>query len=436
MTELMTPALLLATVPVVGAILGLATWRKPEALRVTLLIATMASLASIGWSAGQLPAQAAPLALLSLLPLLAFASLLGQPLHRSNRTAWLLTLVFLGLALGSLASEAHLAWIFRMCLLGLIGLTLLFGPRQARLVAWWGIGTLAVGVMSAAGALAAAPPVAALGAALACAVAFPLPPFHKGYVAALIALPGNLPAFLALALPAVGAHGLLTVLPQLPPSLQEATGWLAAAGSLYGSLRALAQARATSVVTYGGLAFLSIAWWYLAATHSVSSYTIVYVSAVGLATGGLLLASSALRARFGEIGLRALSGLAQPMPRFAVIFSLLALAALGLPPFGVYAGFLGMLLAPSLTWSAGLIVPLVAWLLASWYLFDLVQGLLFGRLATEHRPHEDLRGPELASLAVVLALLTMMGLLPSRLFTLGPTQSQRTVVMEAPKWTR
>jgi NADH-quinone oxidoreductase subunit M len=258
-------------------------------------------------------------------------------------------------------------------------------------------------------------------------------PFHKSYVAALTGLPGNLPAFLAVLLPVVGFHELLILLPQLRNLLSEAMAVLALVGMVYGSLKALTQHRAASVVAYGSLAFFSILWWYLATTRTALPETVVYLSAVGLATSGLLLAWYVLRARYGEIGLRAVTGLAQPMPRFAVALSLLALAALGVPPFGVYSGFIGMLLAPSFALSGGLIVVLIVWLTASWYFFDLAQGLLFGRQRPERR-HEDLCGAELASLAIVLVLLVALGVMPSRLFHPEAANLQRTVGMESSAW--
>jgi NADH-quinone oxidoreductase subunit M len=204
---------------------------------------------------------------------------------------------------------------------------------------------------------------------------------------------------------------------------------------VYGSLKALTQSRAASVVTYGSLAFLSILWWDLAATRTASPETVVYLSAVGLATSGLLLARYALRARYGEIDLRALTGLAERMPRFAVAMSLLTVAALGLPPFGVFSGFMGMLLAPSLSLSGGLAVILIVWLCASWYSFDLAHGLLFGRQRHEFQ-HEDLRASELASLAIVLAFLVALGVMPARLFDAEPASLQRAVGMEPPAWTK
>jgi NADH-quinone oxidoreductase subunit M len=432
MTTMMTASLLLVATPVVAATLGLFIWSKPQALKVSLLLAAMVSLDTIALSSGRLPAQAATVPLLALLPLVAFVTLLGQPAHRSLCAAWLLTLLLLGLGLGVLACEAPLSLIFFLLLLALIGLMLFHYRHQTGLDAWWGIATVGLGMLGVIIAMTVGPPVSSIAFAVACAIALPLVPFHKGYVVALTGLPGNLPAFLALLLPVIGFHGLLTVLPQIPNAPAEAVVIFALAGMLYGSLKALTQSRAASVVAYGSLAFFSILWWYLVTTWTAAPQTVVYLSAVGLATSGLLLAWYALRARYGDIGFRALSGLAEPMPRFAIALSLLALAALGLPPFGVFSGFIGMLLASSSSLSGGLVVVLIAWLTASWYLFDLAHGLLFGRPRPDHR-HEDLRAPELASLAIVLVLLVALGVMPARFFDPGPA-SPPAVGMELPAW--
>lgn len=433
MSERLTADLVLAAVPVVGAIGGLALRRQPDLLKVWLLLATMTSLGAIGWLSGRLPAQAAALPLLALPPIMAFLSLLGQPLHRANGAAWILTLLLLGSALGVLDSAPSQSMMFLLFLLALVGAMLWWYQRPTKLEAWSAVGTVALGMLMVTVALLA-PPLSAAALALACAVVLPLPPFHKAYLAALTSLPGNLPAFLALLLPIIGFHVLLTTLPLLSDAVLQTAWMLALGGSLYASLRALTQSRAAAVIAYGAVAFLSIFWWYLAETRAAAPHAVVYLSAVGLATGGLLLAAYVLRTRFGEISFRGLSGLAQPMPRLAVVLSLLALAALGLPPFGVFAGFLGMLLAPSFTWSAGLLIILLAWLAASWYLFELVQGLLFGRPQAQRR-HEDLADPEFAALALILVLLVTLGVLPSRLFEVG-TATQRTVVMEPRAWNR
>ncbi|HKN85931.1 MAG TPA: proton-conducting transporter membrane subunit [Nitrospiraceae bacterium] len=438
MTAQSTAPLVLIAVPILTALFGLFMWRSLQPLKIWLLIASVVSLGTIVWAAGALPAHSGGVFLLSLLPVMAFVTLLGQPLHAGNAPAWLLTLLLTGLGFGALASATAVSLVCFLLLLAVVGLILFHYRARSGSDAWWGIGTLGLGVISVGVALIGVPSVSVVAFTVACAVAFPLVPFHKGYTSALTGLPGNLPSFLALLLPVIGFHGLTAVLPLSQDALTEAVGVLALLGTLYGSLKALVQSRAASVVAYGSLAFLSILWWALVIMRDAGPQTVVYLSAVSLATSGLLIAWYMLRARYGEIGLRALSGLAEPMPRFAIAVSLLAFAAIGLPPFGVFSGFMGLLLAPTFTWTGGLIVIIIAWLSASWYLFDLVQGLLFGRCQTERR-HEDLGEAELTSLAIVLVLLVALGVMPTRLFDVKghePGTDQRTAVMEFRAWNK
>jgi NADH-quinone oxidoreductase subunit M len=155
-------------------------------------------------------------------------------------------------------------------------------------------------------------------------------------------------------------------------------------------------------------------WWAVAVTGAAGAQSAIFLSAVCLATSGLLLAWHAVRARFGDVDLRALGGMVYEMPRFSTLLCLLALAALGFPPFGVFAGLLGMLFDPSFRPSAGLAVVLFAWLSSSWYFLWLIQQLLFGRRQSA-LPYTDLRQAEYASLLILLVLLTVLGLVPGRL---------------------
>jgi len=133
------------------------------------------------------------------------------------------------------------------------------------------------------------------------------------------------------------------------------------------------------------------------------------------------------------VDLRAISGLAHPMPRFATLLSLLALAAMGLPPFGVFSGFMGMLLTPSLPLSGALLIIVVAWLTASWYLLNLMQQLLFGQHRRDLR-HEDLRQTEFASLLMLVLILLALGIVPSRFFESGTPSHGYSTAMESKLW--
>jgi NADH-quinone oxidoreductase subunit M len=147
-----------------------------------------------------------------------------------------------------------------------------------------------------------------------------------------------------------------------------------------------------------------------------------------------LLAWYAIRARYGDIDFRALGGLAYPMPRFSTLFALLALAALGMPPFGIFSGFLGMLLTPAFAPSGAFALIMLVWLTASWYYTDLIQQIVFGRSRLDIR-HEDLRQTEFISLLLILLLLLLLGTAPSRLFE-PPAGTPAAIAMTSERWTR
>jgi NADH-quinone oxidoreductase subunit M len=250
------------------------------------------------------------------------------------------------------------------------------------------------------------------------AVALPLFPLHGAYRLALTRSPGSASASLALLLPLTGLYGAASVLPGLPSAVLNGVKVLALFGAVYGSIKALAQGRATGLLAYGGLSFYSILWWHLAAAGRVTSHAAVYAASAALVTAGLLLAWNRVQARYGDLALDRIRGLARPMPRFAALLGLLVMAAMGLPPFGLFSGYIALLLDPLnnvvLDGSAALAVVLLAWFIASWYLYKLMQRLLFG----PHRPdvpYHDLSPAEMAPLVAVLLLLLALGVAPHEL---------------------
>ena len=436
MTDIVIIPLLLAAVPIIGAILGLIVWSQPDKLRTWSVIVTGLSLLAVIGMSGHITETAEGQLFLYLLPLAAGISLLGGPVHLQHRLSWVLTLLFLGLGLGILTSQQVVSQIALVVLLGVI--TFLFywhhNPFWPR--SWWGIGAYGLGALCAGLAAIASPPVSALASLLACAILLPLVPFHQGYVSALTRLPGSLPSFIVLLLPTIGFHRLAAILPMMPDVAISTITILALVGALYGSIKALAQSRVRLLLAYGSLSFFSILWWFVAVSRTIVPQAVVFLSAVALVTCGLILTWQVVRTRYGDdVDPQAISGLFRKMPRFAVLFSLLALAAMGLPPFGVFAGFIGMLLAASLTSSVALLVMMVAWLAASWYILDMVQRLLFGRERSDLR-YEDLRPAELASLVMVILIVIALGVAPVSLFGMEHQPPRAGAVMESVTWNR
>ncbi len=436
MTVAMTIPWLLAAVPIMGAMLGFVVWSQPDKLKIWSVMVTVLSLLAVIGTSGQLTVPAEGLLFLYLLPLAACVSLLGQPVHLDHRLAWVMTLLFLGLGLGVLTSQLVVSQIVLVVLFGLVTFLLYWHHNPFWPKSWWGIGTFGLGMLCAVIAAIAGPPISSIASLLACAILLPLVPFHHGYVPALTRLPGSLPSFIVLLLPAIGLHGLVAVLPTVPDVAVSTITILALVGALYGSIKALAQSRVRLLLAYGSLSLFSILWWFVAEYPPVISQATVFLSAVALATSGLLLAWQVVRTRYGDdVDPRAISGLASTMPQFAVLLSLLALAAMGLPPFGVFAGFMGMLLTSSLTFSAALLVMGIVWLAASWYILDMVQRLLFGRQRSDLR-YEALRPSELASLLMVILIVIALGVAPASLFGIENQPPRDGAALESVSWNR
>jgi len=436
MTDIVITPLLLASVPIIGAILGLIVWSQPDKLRTWSVIVTGLSLLAVIGMSGHITETTEGQLFLYLLPLAAGISLLGGPVHLQNRLSWVLTLLFLGLGLGILTSKQVVSQIALVVLFVLITFLLYwhhnpFWPRSWRGIGAYGLGALCAGLVAI-----ASPPVSALASLLACAILLPLVPFHQGYVSALTRLPGSLPSFIVLLLPAIGFHSLAAIIPMVPDVAISTITILALVGALYGSIKALAQSRVRLLLAYGSLSFFSILWWFVAISRTIVPQVVVFLSAVALVTSGLLLTWQVVRTRYGDdVDPQAISGLFRKMPQFAVLFSLLALAAMGLPPFGVFAGFIGMLLAASLTSSVALLVIMVTWLAASWYILDMVQRLLFGRERSDLR-YEDLRRPEFASLLIVVLIVIALGIAPASLFGIAQQPPGVGAVTESVTWNR
>jgi NADH:ubiquinone oxidoreductase subunit 4 (subunit M) len=79
-----------------------------------------------------------------------------------------------------------------------------------------------------------------------------------------------------------------------------------------------------------------------------------------------------------------------------------------LPPFGLFSAYAAMLLQPAISNFGGLIVIMLCWFLTSWYLFRMMQRLLFGPHRDDIR-YEDLHARELACFALLLVVLALLG---------------------------
>ncbi len=404
---------MLAGVPILGAVSCLMLWSDPARFRTCSVILTLVSLVAAIGLTPYLSVSSEGFLFLYLLPLAACASLLGQPAHQTHRLPGVITLVSLGLGMGILTNRELFGQLLLLILFALTAFLLYRYYSTQRPMSWLGIGTFVLGGTFILIAAVTSSSVSTTMSVLVCAILLPLLPFQGGYITALTKLPGNLPSFVAVLFPALGLDELSQVITNVSPTAQVTIGLLALSGGLFGAMKALAQSRVLLLVSYGSLSFFSIAWWFVASAHIVTFQTGVFVGAVGVTTSGLILAWQVIRTRCGDgVDPRAISGLSFSMPKYTVLVSLIAIAAMGLPPFGVFAGFLGMLLTSSFSSAAGLFAIFLMWLAASWYILDGVQPLLFGQKRADLRL-KDLRGSEFGALLIILCIVAVMGVTPA-----------------------
>lgn len=423
-----------AGIPLLGALASLAFWSNPDRLKLSSIIWSVVSLGTIAEFSNQLETPAEGLLPLYLLPLAAVVSVLGQPVREDHRLSWIMALVFLGLGLSVLSSQPPVGNLALTLLLILIGILLYRHHSALWPMSWWGIGTYGLGASCALLTIVSGPPVSSVASLLTSAVLLPLVPFHDGHLTALTRLPGSLPSFIVLLLPLAGLHGLATVLPTVPDVVAWTVSLFALVGASYGAVKALAQSRVRLLLAYGSLSFYSMLWWFAAATQTATPRAALMVGTVGLATSGLLVAWQVVRTRYGDdVDPQAVSGLASGMPQYAVLLSLLALAAMGLPPFGVFAGFMGLLLSSPFPSTLGLFITLLAWLAASWYIMRMVQQLLFGTRRPDLR-YTDVLTTELASLLILVLALLALGLAPTSLFASDQIMRPTGALVDSHTW--
>jgi NADH-quinone oxidoreductase subunit L len=264
-------------------------------------------------------------------------------------------------------------------------------------------------------------PVKTIALLLLSALLVPLFPFHGLYVTALTRAPRALSTALCGLLPVLGICAMTWLLPEIPSELLGAIRVLAAVGALWGSIKALLQVNVSRLLSYGGLAMYSILWLHFAQVGKITPQALLYAWTVTLVWGGLLLAWDRIRVRYGDLDLNRIGGLFQPMPYFGVCMGILIMAAVGLPPFGLFFGYLGILLSPSTGISFCQVTIIATWFAACWYLFKLMQQLLFGPSRKDIH-YEDLRPAEIAAFVLVIVLLIIPSVIPEDWLSVATTE--------------
>ncbi|MGH7181604.1 MAG: hypothetical protein ACREJN_06485, partial [Nitrospiraceae bacterium] len=162
--------LLLAVIPLLGALTSLAVRSNPDRLKLSSVIWSAISFCAIVGLSDQIATPPEGLLPLYLLPLAAVASLLGQPAHENHRLSSIMILVYLGLGIGTLTSDDVLGRFFLIALLVTVIVLLYRHHTTLWPISWLGIGAFCLAIVCVGISLVAFPPLSSITSLLTCSI--------------------------------------------------------------------------------------------------------------------------------------------------------------------------------------------------------------------------------------------------------------------------
>ncbi|MGH7641123.1 MAG: complex I subunit 4 family protein [Candidatus Dormibacteria bacterium] len=267
--------------------------------------------------------------------------------------------------------------------------------------------------------------------AIAFAIKVPIVPFHSWLPDAYSSGTTSFLIFFAGIVSKLGVFGFmrydLTLFPQASHTFQPLMMGLAIVSILYGALAALAQRDIKRIVAYASISHMGfIVLGIFSLTLDGLNGAIIQMVNHGIIIAALFICVGVYESRFATRDLRALAGLAHPMPVMAGVFLVAALAGFGMPLMNSFVGEFLVLLGAFQVSPAWAVVASLGVVLACWYVLRLYQGITQGRLrlpggeveeaarkALGRLGHLDLGPRELAALCPLIALILVIGVYPA-----------------------
>ena len=266
--------------------------------------------------------------------------------------------------------------------------------------------------------------------ALAFAIKTPLFPFHSWLPDAYMAAPTPMLITFAGVMGKAGAYGFLRIAVPLFP---DPVGWwdwrwvvpvLAVAAIIWGALMAIAQRDMKLLVAYSSVSHMGFI------VLGIFSYNIqgqqgavLQMVNHGIIIPALFLFVAWIADRTGTRDRSALAGLARRMPVMAGVFTIVVLAALGLPGLNSFVGEFMTLLG---AWERAPVlaaIGAIGMILAPVYMLRMFQGAMYGE-PTGARPSGDIYAGQIALVAPLIVLMFAIGLYPYALTSLMTSVAQ------------
>ena len=266
--------------------------------------------------------------------------------------------------------------------------------------------------------------------ALAFAIKTPLFPFHSWLPDAYNAAPTAMLITFAGVMGKAGAYGFLRIAVPLFPQPVDWWDWrwvlpvLAVAAIIWGALMALVQNDIKMLVSYSSVSHMGfIVLGIFAFNIQGQQGAVVQMVNHGIIIAALFLIAGWIADRTGTRERSAMAGLALRMPVMTGVFTVVTMAALGLPGLNSFVGEFMTLLG---AWERSPVLAAfgaIGLVLAPIYMLRLFQGLMQGPPAGPV-PKSDIHAGQLLVLAPLVVLMFAIGLDPAVLTNLMTSLGQ------------
>ena len=259
---------------------------------------------------------------------------------------------------------------------------------------------------------------------LAFAIKIPIFPFHTWQPDTYTFAPTPGTMLLAGIMLKMGTFALIRWLIPVVPGGVDSFGplalFLSVAGLVYASIIAFKQDNAKRVIAYSSIAHVGlisagIFVWNQAGVQGAIFQMISH----GLSVIGLFFVIDIIQRRTGTIELTGLGGLATSMPKLALAFLVLVMAAVGLPLTSSFVGEFLLLkgVYTENVWYA--VLSGLTIIFSAVYMLRLFQKTMLGPVNPKWENVEDIKGFETVVLALIVFFVIYLGILPGGILELS-----------------